>query len=150
MKRNDEQYEQWLEKLRDTMPVLSDPDKLALDILRAVDHLPQKVRKRNGRGWKIMSWLSATAAGFLLCLLLSETAFFSGSGEMEQQVITSTNVSVMKQRFLYPFPQCEVKGLSLQEKSLHLSAIWRSRQEAERKRKKVLYEILSSYKSLYQ
>lgn len=138
MKREDERYEQWLEKLKRTSPVLLNPEKLTNDIILKIELLPEKVRKeKRRRKWEIVTWLSATAAGFLVCLLLGETVFFSGSERMEKEEAVCEDILVAGT--VQPvISEYRIRDMNLKEKSRWLSEKWKSRRLAERKRKEFL------------
>lgn len=138
MKREDERYEQWLEKLKRTSPVLLNPEKLTNDIILKIELLPEKVRKeKRRRKWEIVTWLSATAAGFLVCLLLGETVFFSGSERMEKEEAVCEDILVVGT--VQPvISEYRIRDMNLKEKSRWLSEKWKSRRLAERKRKEFL------------
>ena len=57
-----ERYEQWLQQVRKTQPILTRPDDLTQDILQKVARTPRKRKEHR----KLMAWASAVAAGFLL------------------------------------------------------------------------------------
>ena len=60
-----ERYEQWLQQVRKTQPILTRPDDLTRDILQKVARTPRKRKERR----KFMTWASAIAAGFFFALL---------------------------------------------------------------------------------
>ena len=70
-----ERYEQWLQQVRKTQPILTRPDDLTQDILQKVARTPRKRKEHR----KFMAWASAVAAGFLLCFMVHETVFYSVS-----------------------------------------------------------------------
>ena len=70
-----ERYEQWLQQVRKTQPILTRPDDLTRNILQKVARTPRKRKEHR----KFMAWASAVAAGFLLCFMVHETVFYSVS-----------------------------------------------------------------------
>lgn len=149
MKREDEQYEQWLEKLKMTSPVLLNPEKLTNDIIREIELLPEKVRKeKRRRKWEIVTRLSTTAAGFLLCLLLGETVFFSGSEGMRRGETICEDIPVMGTGKPV-ISEYRMKDMSLKEKSRWLSEKWKSRRLAERRRKEFLTTFVGDNDRMY-
>lgn len=77
MKREDEYYENWLDKLKTTQPILERPDELTAAIMQRVSQsslsLPRSTKKN--RRLLIGRWGSLVAASLLLCLLVGETFF---------------------------------------------------------------------------
>ena len=136
MKTENERYEQWLETLKSNAPVLENPTALTEDILRRVASLPP--RNRPKRGWEICGWISAVAAGILLCLLINDTIFF------EKEALPTNRPEIYVQT-----QDIQLKGqttpegwsvkMNLMEKSRCLSEVWNKRQE---KRKKETAEML--------
>ena len=72
-----ERYEQWLQQVRKTQPILTRPDDLTRNILQKVARTPRKRKEHR----KFMAWASAVAAGFLLCFMVHETVFYSVSSQ---------------------------------------------------------------------
>ena len=66
MKKEEMNYEKWLEQLKKTPPVLENPDALTEDIMRAVKAAP--FRNRPVRRLNFAAWCSAIAATLLLGL----------------------------------------------------------------------------------
>lgn len=64
MKKEEMNYEKWLEQLKKTPPVLENPDALTEDIMRAVKAAP--FRNRPVRRLNFAAWCSAIAATLLL------------------------------------------------------------------------------------
>ena len=71
-----ERYEQWLQQVRKTQPILTRPDDLTRNILQKVARTPPE---KKGAQKNFMAWASAVAAGFLLCFMAYETFFYSVS-----------------------------------------------------------------------
>ncbi len=71
MKQEDKQYEEWLTTLRNTSPVLQQPEELTDAIMGRIHSLPKKNK------WYLLwgSWISGVAAIFLLLFLAWETEF---------------------------------------------------------------------------
>ena len=63
MKKEEMNYEKWLEQLKKTPPVLENPDALTEDIMRAVKAAP--FRNRPVRRLNFAAWCSAIAATLL-------------------------------------------------------------------------------------
>ena len=84
MKRKDETYGKWLDKLKNTEPVLNAPEELTNDILNKIKTLPSgtsllkeaKGKSKTNRILLSVSKISGIAAALLLCFLISETIFF--------------------------------------------------------------------------
>ena len=70
MKKEEMNYEKWLEQLKKTPPVLENPDALTEDIMRAVKAAP--FRNRPVRRLNFAAWCSAIAATLLLGLWVAE------------------------------------------------------------------------------
>lgn len=70
MKKEEMNYEKWLEQLKKTPPVLENPDALTEDIMRTVKAAP--FRNRPVRRLNFAAWCSAIAATLLLGLWVAE------------------------------------------------------------------------------
>lgn len=70
MKKEEMNYEKWLEQLKKTPPVLENPDALTEDIMSAVKAAP--FRNRPVRRLNFAAWCSAIAATLLLGLWVAE------------------------------------------------------------------------------
>ena len=93
MKREDQTYEKWLDKLKNTEPVLNAPEELTNDILFKIKTLPSgtsllkeaKGKSKTNRILLSVSKISGIAAALLLCFLISETIFFSQDKQYPEQ-----------------------------------------------------------------
>ena len=106
-----ERYEQWLQQVRKTQPILTSPDDLTRDILQKVARTPRKRKEHR----KFMAWASAVAAGFLLCFMVHETVFYSVSSNAGTRDAV-LNASPMYRR-LSEWPADRNADMSLKDKS---------------------------------
>ncbi len=83
MKQEDKKYEELLNVLKTSSPILHQPEDLTEKIIGKIESLP---RKKN-RYLLVGSWVSGLAATFLLCLLVKETVFSSSSEEQRMLVV---------------------------------------------------------------
>lgn len=131
MKRDDETYEKWLDKLKNTEPVLNAPEELTNDILNKIKTLPSgtsllkeaKGKSKTNRILLFVSKISGIAAALLLCFLISETIFFSQDKQYPEQSYANNAIWQGK---TYSLPDSWSPESSLLEKSRYLSEQWRN------------------------
>lgn len=140
MKREDETYEKWLDKLKNTEPVLNAPEELTNDILNKIKTLPSgtsllkeaKGKSKTNRILLSVSKISGIAAALLLCFLISETIFFSQDKQYPEQSYANNAIWQGK---TYSLPDSWNPESSLLEKSRYLSEQWKEYKEELSKRK---------------
>ena len=140
MKRKDETYGKWLDKLKNTEPVLNAPEELTNDILNKIKILPSgtsllKEAKGKSKTTRILlsvSKISGIAAALLLCFLISETIFFSQDKQYPKQSYANNAIWQGK---AYSLPDSWSPESSLLEKSRYLSEQWKEYKEELSKRK---------------
>ncbi|WP_455673404.1 hypothetical protein [Phocaeicola sp.] len=138
MKREEERYEQWLERVRNTSPVLENPENLTRDILQKIAQTPQRKRK-SGR---LVNWVSAVAAVGLLCFMVHETCFYSAAPVIKGEVVvTNTSFSLPK---LPELPKGVFSGMSMKERSAYLSKLWKERTEMKRRQQRAIEKLINS------
>lgn len=115
--KEEEKYKEWLAQVKQTSPVLTNPEKLTEDILLKISHVPQK-RKESSR--KLLSWGITIAAGFLLLFLVHETYFYP---ESKKVTYLSTN------RIDYRLPDRGKSPMTAKEKRAYLSELWKERKK---------------------
>lgn len=138
MKREDEQYEQWLRQVRNAQPVLRNPEQLTLDILQ---NISQTSKKKNGIRKK-SAWFSAIAAGILLCFMMYETFFYSVAFRPMKDISRSN--SFMTIRRSPSLPEEWTLGMTVQEKNKCLSKLWKERNETQRRQKNLIDKWISN------
>lgn len=132
MKKEKEQYEEWLQKVKETSPILRKPDELSIEIFDRIDEMSRKKKQI-----KFVGWCSATAVGFLLCFLVYETYIYPTSSALNQTETVSTV-------FLFESKSSQTdcgwkSDMNIIEKNRHLSAVLKERKEREVRKKKLLY-----------
>ena len=108
MKREDQTYGKWLDKLKNTEPVLNAPEELTNDILNKIKTLPSgtsllkeaKGKSKTNRILLSVSKISGIAAALLLCFLISETIFFSQ--DKQYPTAGTQKVACSKKAAIYP------------------------------------------------
>lgn len=135
MKSENERYEQWLEALKNNAPVLENPEAMTEDILQKVAFLSQ--RRNPKRGWKICGWISAAAAGVLLCLLVNDVVFSENEPVLQSlsAIGLQSNQIQMEQE---EAPEEWSASMNLMERSRCLSEVWNKRQEKRKKERGAL------------
>jgi len=88
MEKNDSSYNNLLNKLKKTEPILSNSEKLTDDIMQMIEKTVPLSQK--SRIMRISGMISGVAASALICLFLYDTIKFSTSYNAEY-VIQSTN-----------------------------------------------------------
>ena len=140
MKREDETYGKWLDKLKNPEPVLNAPEELTNDILNKIKTLPSgtsllkeaKGKSKTNRILLSVSKISGIAAALLLCFLISETIFFSQDKQYPKQSYANNAIWQGK---AYSLPDSWSPESSLLEKSRYLSEQWKEYKEELSKRK---------------
>ena len=141
MKREDQTYEKWLDKLKNTEPVLNAPEELTNYILNKISFLSSsgtsllkeaKGKSKTNRILLSVSKISGIAAALLLCFLISETIFFSQDKQYPEQYYANNAIWQGK---AYSLPDSWNPESSLLEKSRYLSEQWKEYIEKLSKRK---------------
>ncbi len=119
MKREEEQYEQWLNQVRATPPVLEKPEELTRDILCKISHTPRPIRKTSRI---FFDWLSGTVACFLLCAMLYEVFFYPATFQKGGETIPVAFALTTKK--IREFPILPMAEGTVREKSTFIMK-WR-------------------------
>ena len=133
-----ERYEQWLQQVRKTQPILTRPDDLARDILQKVARTPRKRKERR----KFMTWASAIAAGFLLCFTVYATFFYSVSFHADTRN-APLNVSSLPSCLPEWSASCPAE-MTIKEKGARLSEMWRARKAKQHEQKRLIHQLVSN------
>ena len=122
-----ERYEQWLQQVRKTQPILTRPDDLTQDILQKVARTPRK-RKEHRK--------------FMLCFMAYETFFYSVSSNAGTRDAV-LNASPLYRR-LSEWPADRNADMSLKEKSACLSEMWKARKAKQHGHKRLIHQFMSN------
>lgn len=129
MKREDEYYKKWLDKLKTTQPILERPDELTAAIMQRVSQSSFSPKK--GRRLLMARWGSLVAAGLLLCLLVGETFFSPATVLVEEE-------AVFAWRGASVFLPENWDEMNRTEKSYYLSSISRYKELQRMKKERVI------------
>lgn len=128
MKQEDEIYNRLVEQIRKSPPALINPRELTADIINNIELLPQK-RNHARHKLHLVGWLSATAALFMVYLLIGETFFPTGL-QQKTPTISVHNISRLPKKEVILTPD-----MMLEEKKELLLPIVKSKKEARENRK---------------
>lgn len=134
MKREDEYYEKWLNKLRTMQPILNQPDELTAAIMQKVSRevKQEQTSTKKRRILFVGSWMSTVAAGLLVCLWVGEMFFLPVPTSMEKEgLFTRKTISLS-------LPD-HWEEMSRIEKSRYVSSVCRHK-ELQRTRKERILE----------
>lgn len=137
MKSGEEQYEQWLQKVRTTSPVMREPEELVEQIFAKIDNKARGKKKKT----LLINWILTVAASFLFVFLCYETYVYPIISQREEgeTVMQSTNYllepKVSKDWDVWS------PGMSTIKKSQRLSAVWKERQEEESRKRAFLFKF---------
>ncbi|WP_455666178.1 hypothetical protein [Phocaeicola sp.] len=136
MKREKEQYEQWLEKVRKTPPLLDNPEELSAEIMQKISRIPRRQRSPKD----FVRWFSAVAAGFLLCAMMYEMFSYSATSPLHQG---TSAFSVSPPAGLSQESSLEqMSDMTIREKGMYLSRLWKERKEMQRKREDFINKLI--------
>ena len=136
MKREEEQYEQWLEKVRNNPPVLENPEGLSGDIMQRISRTPRKSQRPVNR----IRWFSAVAALFLLCTMMYEVLFYADSSPLERGTVT---LNICPPSEIIPAVALErMSDMTVREKTVFLSRIWENRKEMQGRRENLINRLI--------
>ena len=121
-----ERYEQWLQQVRKTQPILTRPDDLTRNILQKVARTPRKRKEHR----KFMAWASAVAAFYSVS---------SNAGTRDAVL----NASPLYRR-LSEWPADRNADMSLKEKSACLSEMWKARKAKQHGQKRLIHQFMSN------
>lgn len=133
MKREDEYYSKWLDKLKTTQPILERPDELTAAIMQRVSQsslsLPRSTKKN--RRLLIGRWGSLVAASLLLCLLVGETFFSTATVPTKEEAVFAWRGASVS------LPENWV-AMNRIEKSSYLSSICRQKELRRMKKERMI------------
>lgn len=133
MKREDEYYGNWLDRLKTTQPILEHPDELTAAIMQRVSQssLPLRRSTKQSRGVLIGRWCSLVAAGLLLCLLVGETFFSPATVPTKEETVFAWRGASVS------LPENWV-AMNRIEKSSYLSSICRQKELRRMKKERMI------------
>lgn len=139
MKREEEQYEQWLNQVKTTSPVLEKPEELTRDILCKISQTVRPSRKTPIKS--VINWLSGIAACFLLCAMLYEVFFYPATSQRDGETMPAAfSLTTKKIRELPALPMAEG---SVREKSAFVMKWRKDHKETLRQRGWLMNKLMN-------
>lgn len=136
MKQEEQQYEEWLEKVRRNLPIVENPEELSNDIMQRISRTPRPYKRPEN--W--VRWFSAAAALFLLCTMLYEVLFYAEVPPFEKETVTINSCPSTE---IVPTISLEqMSEMTVKEKAAFLSRIRKERKEIKCKRKNLVNKLI--------
>lgn len=136
MKQEEQQYEEWLEKVRRNLPIVENPEELSNDIMQRISRTPRPSKRP--KNW--VRWFSAAAAIFLLCTMLYEVLFYAEVPPLEKETVTINSCPSTE---IVPTISLEqMSEMTVKEKAAFLSRIRKERKEIKCKRKNLVNKLI--------
>lgn len=139
MKREEEQYEQWLNQVRTTPPVLEKPEELTRDILCKISQTSHPRRKTPIKS--LIDWLSGIAACFLLCAMLYEVFFYPASFQRDGDTMPVAFALTTKK--IREFPILPMAEGTVREKSTFIIKWRKDHKETLRLREGLMDKLMN-------
>lgn len=99
MKNDNDKYAQTIKKLKETLPVQENPERLTASIIEKIGPLPR--RGKADKVWAISGWTSGIAAAMLICLFAVEwntrTAAWQPADKMPEMPATTLSAETINQ-----------------------------------------------------
>lgn len=134
MNTTEDKYTQWVELLKNTSPVLDNPEELTNEIINKVKLLPVTAKKN--KLLYVSGWMVRVAALFLFCFWMGESFYSSSENTSAGLPLAS---ALNRSTAFLPFD----RDLSLEEKNKLIQTALAGIQE----RRMIAEEYLMEYKS---
>jgi hypothetical protein len=125
----EEKYKSIIDRIRDKQPLMTNPQKLAADIMSSIQSEQRK--KPRTRFFEILSWASSAAAIFLLVLFITEKSA-SAESPVQGDRKAPCYVSAMRLKNNYGTPD-------------NIKSIIKFKSEQQKKRQTFYSELASRY-----
>lgn len=137
--KQEERYEQWLEKVRNNPPLLDNPQELSREIMQRVVRTP---RRQSRPITNLMKWFSAVAALLLFCVMMYEV-FYSSAFPLAGEDTVSLRICPPAE-ILSELSSEQLCDKTVREKSVLFSRLWKKHQNRQRKREDAINRLLNN------
>lgn len=135
MKREEQRYEEWLEKVRKNLPLVENPEELSEDIMQKISRIPRQLQKPVN--W--VRWFSAIAALFLFCTMMYEVLFYADTPTFERGTVT---MNICPPTEIIQSVSLErMSEMTVRERTVFLSRIWKERREVQRRKENLINKL---------
>lgn len=137
--KQEERYEQWLERVRNNPPSLDDPQELSREIMQRIASTP---RRQSRPVANFIKWFSAVAALFLLGVMLHEMFYYSSAPLAGKEAV---NLRICPPaEILLELSSKPMSGKTVREKGVVFSRFRKKRKDMQRKKEDFINRLIKS------